>query len=185
MTRIRSHAFRPVAFSSEVLALLEADDRLERSPQPLQGLAVRQSLVGAFVDSSVARRLGATVRFEGVLALSLTLPIQELCGSLEECAAILCPLEAMAHLTEEARGELVGARERFEVLAAACAPTLPFPFSTARGLRFLLGVGFAQASWMVDVRFAKADPHERAAMFLESPAHSWAALAPLLSTPPS
>ncbi len=96
---------------------------------------------------------------------------------LMSAAEILCPLEALAHHTEDAQAQLALAQAEFRALLDEAAFVFPPDFPARQVLRIFAGLALAQRAWLEESGFETADRKEKEQWILESPALGWSSFA--------
>ncbi|MCA2961512.1 MAG: hypothetical protein IOD12_14770 [Silvanigrellales bacterium] len=100
--------------------------------------------------------------------------------ALYSASQALCPLESLAHLTDDSRRDLECTRDAFALVADACVRGFPaaFPESlrSPSAMRTLGGMAFAHEAWRRDVGYENLSAEARLDILLESPAFSFECL---------
>ena len=144
---------------------------LDESSLHLRSWAVRQALLGAFLVRPPDQHEWQGI--EAVLSFLREAQTPELFERFFACAEALCPLESLAHLTDEARMELDTARLAFQRFVRDCGPTFPLKPGGERTLRILAGIALTQDAWLRDTGFVALSLAERSEILPESPAFGW------------
>jgi hypothetical protein len=158
-----------------VCALLEAMS-VDEPELRLPRWALRQALLGACVGFSTPMKVSVKV-LESAAALAFVQSAQAgpLFDALFACAEALCPLEALAHRTEETHAQLEEAQTRFSACVNAGKALLPLPPELCGGAfwRLLAGIGLCQEEWLRETGFVSLSPLERKDALSEAPAMGW------------
>lgn len=100
--------------------------------------------------------------------------------ALHSASRALCPLESLAHLTDDSRRELECARAAFAHVADACVRGFPASFPeclrSSSAIRTLGGMVCTQEAWRRDVGYEDLSAEARLDVLLESPAFSFECL---------